>query len=535
MPGTGLNVTEFVTNSPDGYRRVGRSLLRGAVRNPKGIIIDANLRRDEQRLSHSHVAHVLDATTIGFIHFDEAGTIVDCNETVAAMVGLTSRALLGRSFDDGPWLTVHHDGSPFAFGDLVNAKGRARTNARTEVTLGLDTGVGARRWLSVATFPVLEADRHGIIATFTDITDKLLRERLLEIVSEVNRFAMESTNEHDALQHLCDVLVAPGRHALAWIGTSSEGPVGLDVVAAAGATAYLDDGGLFDCANEGWNPIATTLRTGDAHVIHDVEQDNHFSGWRERARRFGFESVATIAFSPGGRRAVLAIFDRHVFAFDEHTSSMLEVIAREVEFAIDHVRSVARLAASLDGTLAALSSITEIRDPYTAGHQNRVGVLGAAIARILGLDTAMVGLIRQAGEVHDVGKTVIPIEILTRPGTLNTLEIEMVKTHCVRGAEILTQANLPWPLAEVAYAHHERLDGSGYPRALVGEEIILPARVIAVADVVEAMVHRRPYREGLGLDAALEAIRSGSGHLFDPDVVDACIAAFDAGFRFAAS
>ena len=495
-------------------------------------MVDAELRRDEQRLSPSHVAHVLDATTIGFIHFDESGVIVDCNQTVAVMVGLTSRTLLGRAFDDGPWLAVHHDGSPFAFGDLLDARGRAWASARTEVIMGLDTGVGARRWLSVATFPVTEADRHGIIATFADITDKLLRERLLEIVSEVNRFAMESTDEHDALQHLCDVLVAPGRHALAWIATPGEGPVGLEVVAAAGATAYLDDGGLADCANEGWSPIATTLRTGDAHVIHDVERESYVSGWRERARRFGFESVATIPFSPGGRRAVLAIFDRHVFAFDEHTSSMLEVIAREVEFAIDHKRSVARLAASLDGTLAALSSITEIRDPYTAGHQNRVGVLGAEIARILGLDAAMVGLIRQAGEVHDVGKTVVPIEILTRPGTLNALEIEMVKTHCVRGAEILTQAGLPWPLAEVAYAHHERLDGSGYPRALVGAEIILPARVIAVADVVEAMVHRRPYREGLGLDAAFGAVRSGSGHLFDPDVVEACLAVFDAGFRF---
>ncbi len=495
-------------------------------------MVDAELRVDAQRPALAHIAHVLDATTIGFIRFDEAGVILDCNQTVASMAGLAVSELLGRNFDDGAWRTVHHDGSLFPFSDLLDAKGRSWATARAEVIMGLDTGVGARRWLSVAIFPVTEAERHDVIATFADVTDKLLRERLLEIVSEVNRFAMESTDEHEALQHLCDVLVAPGRHALAWIGTAGEGGCGVDIVAAAGATAYLHEGGLADCASEGWSPIAMTLRTGGAQVIHDVQRENLFTRWRERARRFGFESVATIPFSPGGRRAVLAIFDRHVFAFDDHTSSMLEVIAREVEFSIEHMRSIAHLAASLDGTLAALSSITEIRDPYTAGHQNRVGDLGAAICDALGLDGAMTRLIRQAGEVHDVGKTVIPIEILTRPGVLSALEIEMVKTHCVRGAEILTQACLPWPLAEVAHAHHERLDGSGYPRALVGEEIILPARIIAVADVVEAMVHRRPYREGLGLEAALGAVRGGAGTRFDPDVVEACLRVFDRGFRF---
>jgi HD-GYP domain-containing protein (c-di-GMP phosphodiesterase class II) len=176
--------------------------------------------------------------------------------------------------------------------------------------------------------------------------------------------------------------------------------------------------------------------------------------------------------------------------------------------------------------------MTEFRDPYTAGHQSRVGSLGAAIATHLGLDSTMIELIRESGGVHDVGKVAVPAEILTRPGRLSPLEFEMVKTHTTVGADILSKASLPWPIAEVALQHHERLDGSGYPKGLQAGEIGLPARIIAVADVVEAMSQHRPYRAALGIDEALAAISAGAGTLFDSDVVGACLAVFEAGYGF---
>jgi HD-GYP domain-containing protein (c-di-GMP phosphodiesterase class II) len=147
----------------------------------------------------------------------------------------------------------------------------------------------------------------------------------------------------------------------------------------------------------------------------------------------------------------------------------------------------------------------------------------------------LVNLIRQAGEVHDIGKIGVPSEILSRPGKLGALEFEIVKTHPTTGFNILSKASLPWPIAEVALQHHERLDGSGYPCGLRGSEIILPARIIAVADVVEAMTQHRPYRPALGLDRALAEVRRGAGTIYDADVVNACLAVFEAGFVFGAS
>jgi HD-GYP domain-containing protein (c-di-GMP phosphodiesterase class II) len=191
-----------------------------------------------------------------------------------------------------------------------------------------------------------------------------------------------------------------------------------------------------------------------------------------------------------------------------------------------------RLAIALDGTLAALGQMTETRDPYTAGHQINVGTLGAAIAVQMGLDAKVIELTRQSGDVHDIGKIVVPSEILTRPGRLSPLEFEMVKTHALVGYEILSKASLPWPIAEVALQHHERMDGSGYPNGLLADQIILPAQIIAVADVVEAMTHHRPYRPGLGLDAALAEVSDGAGTRFDADVVQCCLAVFAAGFTF---
>jgi HD-GYP domain-containing protein (c-di-GMP phosphodiesterase class II) len=144
----------------------------------------------------------------------------------------------------------------------------------------------------------------------------------------------------------------------------------------------------------------------------------------------------------------------------------------------------------------------------------------------------MARLIRQSGEVHDVGKISIPAEILTRPGKLGPIEFELVKDHCRVGSEILSRAAVPWPIAETVLQHHERLDGSGYPSGLRGDEIILPARIIAVADAVEAMAHFRPYRPSLGLEVALAEVELRAGTEYDRDVVAACRAVFEDGFSF---
>jgi putative nucleotidyltransferase with HDIG domain len=162
----------------------------------------------------------------------------------------------------------------------------------------------------------------------------------------------------------------------------------------------------------------------------------------------------------------------------------------------------------------------------------RVSALSAAIAERLALTPADVEGVRRGAQVHDVGKIGVAVEILSRPGRLDDLEFALIKRHCAVGADILRRADLPWPIAEIAEQHNERVDGSGYPDGLRAGQIILPARIVAVADVVEAMAHHRPYRPALGIDAALAEVREHAGVLFDTEVVDACLAEFEVGFTF---
>ena len=189
-------------------------------------------------------------------------------------------------------------------------------------------------------------------------------------------------------------------------------------------------------------------------------------------------------------------------------------------------RYVGRLEHAMQSTLTAVSLMVELRDPYTAGHERRVGELAAAIGAEMGLPEDMIKGLRLAGYVHDIGKISVPAEILSKPSRLTPMEFELIKGHSQSGHDVLKGVDFPWPLAEVILQHHERLDGSGYPRQLKGEEILLEARIMAVADVVEAMSSHRPYRPGLGPDAALEEISRNSGRFYDPQVAAACLRLF---------
>lgn len=190
-------------------------------------------------------------------------------------------------------------------------------------------------------------------------------------------------------------------------------------------------------------------------------------------------------------------------------------------------------SSSLEETLQAISAMLEKRDPYTAGHQHRVADLAEKIAREMGLSDAQAHGIRLASLVHDIGKIQVPAEVLNKPGKLTDLEFSLIKLHPQTGYEILKGIKFPWPIAEAVRQHHERLDGTGYPRGLKGDQIIIEARIIAVADTVEAMSSHRPYRPGLGLEASLAEIAKQRGIQLDSDVVEACLRLFnDREYKF---
>lgn len=194
--------------------------------------------------------------------------------------------------------------------------------------------------------------------------------------------------------------------------------------------------------------------------------------------------------------------------------------------------SLLKLGRSLEETVQAIAATIEMRDPYTAGHQRRVAALTQRIAEELHLPADEVHGIYLTASIHDIGKIHIPAEILSFPGPLGEIEYALVKVHAQAGYDILKNVEFPWPVAQMVYQHHERLDGSGYPRGLRGEEIMPGARIISVADVVESMASYRPYRPGLGVKKALAEIRQNRGRLYDAQVVDACLQLFRAGFQF---
>jgi PAS domain S-box-containing protein/putative nucleotidyltransferase with HDIG domain len=192
-------------------------------------------------------------------------------------------------------------------------------------------------------------------------------------------------------------------------------------------------------------------------------------------------------------------------------------------------KSCLRMKKILAGTIESISLIVEMRDPYTAGHQRRVGDLACAIAWELGLPEDQVEGIYMAGIIHDIGKINVPSEILSKPTGLTQTEFLMIKSHAQVGYDILSQVEFPWPVADTVLQHHERLDGSGYPDSLVGEQILLEAKILSVADVVEAMSSHRPYRPALGLSKALREIQRNKGILYDTAVVNACLKVFRKG------
>ena len=190
---------------------------------------------------------------------------------------------------------------------------------------------------------------------------------------------------------------------------------------------------------------------------------------------------------------------------------------------------IIRLSKNLEETVIALASAFEMKDPYTAGHQKRVTEIASAIALEMDIEKERFQGMRLASLVHDIGKINVPTEILSKPGIITEPEFALIRTHSQAGYDILKKINFPWPISRIVLQHHERMDGSGYPNGLSGREILLEARIIAVADVIEAMATHRPYRASLGIEKALEEIERNRGQLYDKDVADTCLRLFRSG------
>ncbi|MGD2124453.1 MAG: response regulator [Desulfobacteraceae bacterium] len=275
---------------------------------------------------------------------------------------------------------------------------------------------------------------------------------------------------------------------------------------------------------------------------------------------FGDLEIATAAINKGGiyrfinkpwddrelKLVVKTAVDRHtllrenkrLLALTKKQNEELALLNQNLEKKVEErtralKQNERKLEEALVDTIRAMAMTVERRDPYTAGHQSRVADLAGAIASEMALPKARRDGIRMAGMIHDIGKISAPSDILSKPGVLNEHELGLIKTHPQVGYDILEKIAFPWPVAQIVLQHHERMDSSGYPQGLSGNAIILEARIIAIADVVEAMASHRPYRPALGMDKALNEISANRGILYDKEVVDACLKLFrEKGFEF---
>ncbi len=391
-----------------------------------------------------------------------------------------------------------------------------------------------------------EAYTSGLISE-RDVAWARLRKvnRALRALTAGNEALARVRSEEELLGEMCRTLTAIGGYRMAWVcyAVRDEGH-SVRIMAQDGHDEGYLESVRFSWADEesGRGPTGTALRTGAAQLVRDVTTDPRFAPWREGAVQRGYHSVLALPLKDGAGEVfgAVTIDASEVDAFDEEEMRLMGDLVRDIAYGIgtlrdreERHRSEEELHEALEDAIQAVAATVEMRDPYTAGHQQRVGQLAVAIASEMGLTPERVHGLHLACIVHDVGKVGVPAEILSKPGRLNDIEFSLIKQHPKIGYEILKDVRFPWPIAQIVLQHHERLDGSGYPTGLKGEEILLETRILTVADVVEAIFAFRPYRAALGIDKALDEIREKRGRFYDPLVVDACVRVWtERGFSF---
>ncbi len=390
-----------------------------------------------------------------------------------------------------------------------------------------------------------EAYAAGLISERDTAWENLRKvNRALKTLSAGNEVLVRATEEVALLREMCRVVVEVGGYRVAWVGYAQhDEQQSVRPMAQHGIKAELLGQLRFSWADDafGRGPTGAAVRSGQPQVVADAYTDPRFAPWRAAAIESRCASILALPLKDGEGHAfgALTIDAAEKDAFDEEEVRLLRELANDLSYGIVNLRnraerrrSTEQLHKGLEDALQAIAATVEMRDPYTAGHQRRVAKLAAAIATQMGLSPERVHGIRLAGTVHDVGKIGVPAEILSKPGVLTDIQFNLIKLHATVGYEILKDVAFPWPIAQMVRSHHERMDGSGYPDGLKGGQILLDTRIISVADVVEAMLSYRPYRQSLGIRAALDEIVAQRGVLYDAAVVDACRQVLDAGFEF---
>ncbi len=413
-------------------------------------------------------------------------------------------------------------------------------------------GDGSHCWLEVHSGPIRndQGQITGAIVSFFDVTK---RKQALKRIEKLNSFLISIRKINEALvrskdevalfREVCDSLIRIGFVRFAWIGLLEEGVSDIKSIAHAG----FEDGFLssvtlrWDDVGYSASPAGISVNTGKPYILTDIAKDPMNEEWRKEALKREYKACVALPLKYDEKIiGIFVVFSGTKEAISEEEIGYLQEVATDISVGIKSLRlernlqqSYEKTRKALDGTVEAIAMTCELRDPYTAGHEKRVAQLACAIAKKMRLSENQIEGIRVTSYIHDIGKIEVPAEILSKPTRLTDIEFSLIKAHAQTGYKILKGVEFPWPVAQIVLQHQERLDGSGYPNGLKGKEIMLEARILAVADTVEAMSSHRPYRPALGLDMALKEITQKKGILYDPAVVDACVRLFkDGKFEF---
>lgn len=476
--------------------------------------------------------------------------LIDCNDATVRLFGYADKESFMRLSRENIFPPTQPSGVS------------SQEEALRMIQRAMESGYANFEWLhrkadgttfltEVSLVPMHLHGRAVIHATIRDLTPRKQHEkqlqqlnRALKTLSAVNHTLVHSKDESGLLNEICRAIVNVGGYRLAWVGFAQyDDRRTVKPVAQYGFEEGYLEGLRISWQNDeyGRGPTGTAIRTGKAAVVRNIHNDPKYAPWREQACRRGYaSSIALPLLSEHAVIGALNIYSDHPDAFDEEELLLLNELADDVAFGIHtqrmqfdqtHIEEERsghkkRLQSALLQTIQAITAMVEMRDPFTAGHQRRVAELAVAIAEELHLDPVRIEGLRFGGMIHDIGNIYVPAEILNRPGELSKHELAVVRTHVQVGYDIVKDIDFPWPIAEMVLNHHERLDGSGYPAGHKGDDIPLDARILAVADVVEAMLSHRPYRPSLGIEATLADLTAQRGVKYDAEVVDACVRLF---------
>jgi putative nucleotidyltransferase with HDIG domain/PAS domain S-box-containing protein len=480
----------------------------------------------------------------GALLHGECGQILAMNPVAERFLGCSAveAAEYGTSL---PWTFVRENGSSLPQEHLPWMVTLRTGQAQSNQLMRIELADGRLVWIAANSQPLFasgSASCHAVMTVFQDITQQRLEQdalrnhethlrrvnRALQTLSAGNETMVRAVSEQELLEKMCRTMVDVGGHILAVIGEVVKEGMAIKPRAWSGPSDEVLRNVI---CNKRCRPMVLALERGEPMVVHDIASDPRCSGCDARLNSYDIRSSLILPLqSEGVNLGALSIHSANHAAFDDDEVVLMTKLGNDLSYGIRALRNrldreagARRLQATMEETIQALASTVEFRDPYTAGHQRRVAQLATAIAREIGVTEDHITGLYLAAVIHDIGKIKVPVQVLIRPGRLSELEFEMVKAHVEVGYDILKSIDFPWPIATIVRQHHERMDGSGYPLGIDGTELLLESRILAVADVVEAISSFRPYRPGLGIDHALEQIEAGRGKLFDSDVVDACI------------